>query len=106
MPLKEVDSAALERLAAALARAEAFAKGRDAPADDAVPAPFGKVDPVDWSIEAVRALVAKRRGGEQAPSSSTLPNARRVAITFTLSKRSRSCSEADRITSHFRLVEL
>ena len=42
-----------DRLAAVLARAEALAKGRDAAADDAALAPFGDVDPVDWSIEAV-----------------------------------------------------
>jgi hypothetical protein len=42
-----------DRLAAVLARAEALAKGRDAAADDAALAP---VDPVDWSMEAVRDL--------------------------------------------------
>lgn len=59
--LKKIDSAALDRLAAVLARAEALAKGRDAAADDAALAPFGEVDPVNWSVEAVRALMAKRR---------------------------------------------
>jgi hypothetical protein len=48
-----------DRLAAVLARAEALAKGRDAVADDAALASFGEVDPVDWSIEAVRALTAR-----------------------------------------------
>jgi hypothetical protein len=43
-----------------LAKAEALAKGREAAADDAALAPFGKVDPVDWSVEAVRALMAER----------------------------------------------
>jgi hypothetical protein len=36
------------------------AKGRDVAADDAALAAFGEVDPVDWSVEAVRALMAKR----------------------------------------------
>jgi hypothetical protein len=49
-----------DRLAAVLARAEALAKGRDAAADDAALAPFGEVDPVDWSVEAVHALTAER----------------------------------------------
>jgi len=41
-----------------LTRAEALAKGGDPVADDAALAPFGEVDPVDWSVEAVRALTA------------------------------------------------
>lgn len=49
-----------DRLAAVLARAEALATGRDPAADDAALAPFGDVDPVDWSIEAVRALMGAR----------------------------------------------
>ncbi len=49
-----------DRLAAVLARAEVFAKGRDAAADDAALAPYGEVDPIDWSLEAVRALTAER----------------------------------------------
>jgi hypothetical protein len=53
IPLKAADP---DRLAAVLARAEALAKGRDAAADDAALARFGDVDPVDWSIEAVRAI--------------------------------------------------
>ncbi len=57
VPLKAADP---DRLAAVLARAEALAKGRDAGADDAALVPFGEIDPVDWSIEAVRALAAKR----------------------------------------------
>ena len=57
VPLKAADA---ERLAAVLAQAEALAKGRDAAADDAALAPFGEVDPVDWSVEAVRALTAER----------------------------------------------
>jgi hypothetical protein len=58
VPLKAVDP---DRLAAVLARAEALAKRRDAAADDAALAPFGEVDPVDWSVEAVRALTSARR---------------------------------------------
>jgi hypothetical protein len=56
VPLKAADP---ERLAAVLARAEALAKGRDSAADDAALAPFGEVDPVDWSVEAVRALTTE-----------------------------------------------
>jgi hypothetical protein len=56
VPLKAADP---DRLAAVLARAEALAKGRDSAADDAALAPFGEVDPVDWSVEAVRALMAE-----------------------------------------------
>ena len=52
VPLKTADR---DRLAAVLARAEALGA-----ADDAALAPFGDVDPVDWSIEAVRALTAER----------------------------------------------
>jgi hypothetical protein len=58
VPLKSADP---DRLAAVLARAEALAKGRDPAADDAALAPYGEVDPVDWSLEAVRALTAGRR---------------------------------------------
>jgi hypothetical protein len=57
VPLKAADA---DRLAAVLARAEALAKGRDAAADGAALAPFGEVGPVDWSVEAVRALMAER----------------------------------------------
>jgi hypothetical protein len=57
LPLKASDP---NRLAAVLARAKTLAKGRDAAADDAALAPFGDVDPVDWSVEAVRALIAQR----------------------------------------------
>jgi hypothetical protein len=55
VPLKAAD---LDRLAAVLTRAEALAKGRDPAADDAALAAFGEIDPVDWSVEAVRALTA------------------------------------------------
>lgn len=57
VPLKATNP---DRLAEVLARAEALAKGRDHSADDAALAPFGDVDPIDWSIEAVRALMAER----------------------------------------------
>jgi hypothetical protein len=57
VPLKTADP---DRLAAVLTRAEALATGRDPAADDAALAPFGDVDPVDWSIEVVRALLAER----------------------------------------------
>jgi hypothetical protein len=60
VPLKAADP---ERLAAVLARAEALARGRDSAADDAALARFGEVDPVDWSVEAVRALMADMRNG-------------------------------------------
>ena len=56
VPLKVADP---DRLAAVLARAEALARGRDAAADDAALASFGEVDPVDWSVEAVRALMSE-----------------------------------------------
>lgn len=54
IPLKAADP---DRLAAVLARAEALAKGRDAAADDSALAAFGDVDPIDWSVEAVRQLI-------------------------------------------------
>lgn len=53
IPLKAADP---DRLAAVLARAERLAKGRDVAADDAALAQFGDVDPVDWSVSAVKAL--------------------------------------------------
>jgi hypothetical protein len=56
IPLKSADP---ERLAAALARAEALARRHDPAKDDAALAAYGPVDAVDWSIEAVRALTAK-----------------------------------------------
>ena len=58
IPLKATDP---ERLAAVLRRAERMAKGRDVAADDAALAGFGEVDPVDWSIAAVKALTRKRK---------------------------------------------
>ena len=56
IPLKAADP---DRLAAVLARAEKLAKRRDVAADDAALAEFGDVDPVDWSVSAVKALTAK-----------------------------------------------
>ena len=58
IPLKSADP---ERLAALLAQAESLASGRNRPADDAALAAFGDVDPVDWSVEAVRALMDERK---------------------------------------------
>jgi hypothetical protein len=57
IPLKATDP---DRLATILADAEALAKDRDVAADDAALAPFGEIDPVDWSAEAVRTLTAVR----------------------------------------------
>ena len=57
IPLRVADP---DRLAAVLARAEALARGRDHARDDAALAPFGDIDPVDWSVEAVRALMTER----------------------------------------------
>jgi hypothetical protein len=60
VPLRAVDP---DRLVAVLSRAEKLAKGRDPLADDAALAPFGEVDPVDWSVDAVRRLMAERTEG-------------------------------------------
>jgi hypothetical protein len=54
IPLKSADP---DRLAAVLARAEKLARFRDPARDDAALAAYGPVDPVDWSIEAIRALI-------------------------------------------------
>ena len=58
VPLKAADP---DRLAAVLAQAEALARGRDPAADDAALAASGDVDPIDWSVAAVRALMARPR---------------------------------------------
>ena len=58
IPLKRADP---DRLAAVLARAEALKKLRDPAVDDAILAEFGEVDPVDWSADAVRALLEEDR---------------------------------------------
>jgi hypothetical protein len=57
IPLKAADP---DRLVAVLARAGSMAKDRDWAADDAALAGMG-IDPTDWSIAAVRALVASHR---------------------------------------------
>lgn len=56
IPLNVGDS---DKLKAVLKRAESLAKKRDPNDDEALMAEFGVVDPVDWSIEAVRKLRAK-----------------------------------------------
>ena len=56
IPLKSADT---DRLVAVLARAEKLGRRRNPVEDDAALAPYGPVDPIDWSIEAVRALTAK-----------------------------------------------
>ncbi len=56
IPLKSADP---NRLAAVLARAEDLASRHDPVADDAALSAYGAVDPVDRSIEAVRALAAR-----------------------------------------------
>lgn len=58
IPLKAPDP---DRMAAVLARAERLTRGRDAAADDAALADFGAVDPIDWSVAAVKALTRKRK---------------------------------------------
>lgn len=58
VPLKAADP---DRLAAVLRRAEAIGAGRDVANDDAALAQFGDVDPIDWSIEAVRELTGAPR---------------------------------------------
>lgn len=56
IPMKSADP---DRLAAVLKRAAVLARGRDAAADDTALAAFGDVDPVDWSVAAVKALTRK-----------------------------------------------
>lgn len=58
VPLKAADP---DRLAAVLARAEALARGRDAERDDEALKAFSDVDPVNWSVEEVRKLMAETR---------------------------------------------
>ena len=60
VPVRAADP---DRLIAVLSKAEELAKGRDAVADDAALASFGDVDPVDWSVDEVRRLMAERTGG-------------------------------------------
>jgi len=54
-------AAAPGRLSAVLALAEALAEGRDAAAEDELLRPFGEIGPADWSIDAARASMARRR---------------------------------------------
>jgi len=54
VPLKAADP---DRLASVLARAEALARGRDPVDDDMALAPFGPVDPTDYSLEEARKLL-------------------------------------------------
>ncbi|MCP3390273.1 hypothetical protein NLM27_15950 [Bradyrhizobium sp. CCGB12] len=63
IPLKASDP---DRLAVVLARAEKLAKRRDVAADDAALAEFGEVDPVNWSVSAVKALTAKSKSTSKA----------------------------------------
>lgn len=58
VPLKPTD---LDQLNAALAWSEELAKGRDHAADDAALAQYGEVDPINWSEEAVRELLASEK---------------------------------------------
>jgi uncharacterized protein YmfQ (DUF2313 family) len=48
-----------EKLAAVLKKAEKLAKARDPNEDEKLLAEFGDVDPVNWSVEAVRRLKAE-----------------------------------------------
>ena len=56
IPIRAADP---DRLAAVLARAEALARKRDPVADEAALTEMG-VDPIDWSVEAVRAVMRER----------------------------------------------
>ncbi|MBL8544301.1 MAG: hypothetical protein JNJ63_10895 [Hyphomonadaceae bacterium] len=57
IPLKVGDA---DKLAAVLKRAEQLAKKRDAKEDEKLLAEFGDIDPVNWSIEAVKKLRAEK----------------------------------------------
>jgi hypothetical protein len=57
IPLKTANP---DHLAAVLARAALLAKDRETAADDVALAEMG-IDPTDWSVAAVRALVASHR---------------------------------------------
>jgi hypothetical protein len=58
IPLKATDP---RRLAVVLRRAGRLASGRDVTADNAALTEFDEVDPVDWSVAAVKALMRKRK---------------------------------------------
>src|SRR5262245_10540647 len=57
VPLRVADA---DKLTAVLKRAERLAKKRDEGEDKKLLAEFGEVDPVDWSIDAVRKLKAEK----------------------------------------------
>lgn len=57
IPLKVGDA---DKLAAVLKRAEQLAKKRDAKEDEKLLAEFGDVDPVNWSMDAVKKLRAEK----------------------------------------------
>ncbi len=59
--LRPLNSSDHDRLAAVLRRAGKLAKGRDAAADDTALAAFRDVDPIDWSVAAVKVLTDKRK---------------------------------------------
>jgi hypothetical protein len=56
VPLRVADA---DKLAAILKKAETLSKARDPKEDEKLLAEFGDVDPVNWSIEAVRRLKAE-----------------------------------------------
>ncbi len=108
IPMKSADP---DRLAAVLKRAAALARGRDAAAVDAALAAFGDVDPVDWSVAAVKALTRKpkdsppsqapaaetpevgqapKKADEPKPSSCGSPSARSICGTGRSSRRCRA----------------
>jgi hypothetical protein len=57
IPLKTTNT---DQIAAVLARAASLAKDRDPTVDEAALADMG-IDPADWSVEAVRALISAHR---------------------------------------------
>ncbi len=60
VPLKRADMGRLRRT---LAKADKLANGRDPKEDDAALAKFGDIDPVNWSVTAVRKIQAEHRRG-------------------------------------------
>lgn len=75
-PLKSADP---DRLAAVLAEAERLGRSRDPGRDKAA---YGPVDPVDWSIEAVRALTASHDPRESCASDRQLTGSTPSAPTL------------------------
>ncbi len=57
IPLKVGDA---DKLASVLRRAEQLAKKRDPKEDERLLAEFGDVDPVNWSVDAVKKLKAEK----------------------------------------------